>query len=119
LPFAIGSSGGKLNNLAKKLRQLYFIFFPTLACFHLTDIDNNGFLDQKDFDCMALRATIIEGKGDCGPARLGEYQRIMRTLWEEISDLADFDKVCSDTDSISRLSATKNRIIQRWRWEGG
>lgn len=42
---------------------------------------------------MALRATIIEGKGDCSPTRLGEFQNIMRSLWEEISDLADFDKV--------------------------
>lgn len=57
------------------------------------DIDNNGFLDQNDFECMALRACIIEGKGDCNPAKLSEFQHIMRSLWDEISDLADFDKV--------------------------
>lgn len=57
------------------------------------DIDNNGFLDSADFECMALRACIIEGKGDCNPAKLTEYQHIMRSLWDEISDLADFDKV--------------------------
>lgn len=51
-------------------------------------------MDQNDFDCMALRACIIEGKGACVPAKLTEYQRIMRSLWDEISDLADFDKVC-------------------------
>lgn len=56
------------------------------------DIDNNGFLDQKDFDCMALRATVIEGKGDCSETRLAEYQKVMRNLWGELSDLADFDK---------------------------
>jgi Ca2+-binding EF-hand superfamily protein len=56
------------------------------------DIDNNGFLDQKDFDCMALRATVIEGKGDFCPTRLAEYQNVMRNLWGELSDLADFDK---------------------------
>lgn len=65
------------------------LFFPL----SLTDIDNNGFLDSNDFECMALRATIIEGKGDCNPAKLSEYQHIMRSLWDEISDLADFDKV--------------------------
>lgn len=43
---------------------------------------------------MAVRACIIEGKGDCNPAKLSEYQHIMRSLWDEISDLADFDKVC-------------------------
>lgn len=42
----------------------------------------------------ALRATIIEGKGDCNASKLGEFQHIMRSLWEELSDLADFDKVC-------------------------
>lgn len=56
------------------------------------DIDNNGFLDQKDFDCMALRATVIEGKGDCSEVRLAEYQKVMRNLWDELSELADFDK---------------------------
>lgn len=58
-----------------------------------TDIDNNGFLDSNDFECMALRACIIEGKGDFTPAKLAEYQHIMHSLWEEISDMADFDKV--------------------------
>lgn len=113
-------------------RECLFI----VTSFPSTDIDNNGFLDQKDFDCMgrfdgmcnksfgslmdywtlislyrkyhnhprrrwckyrrhsALRATIIEGKGDCSPAKLAEFQHIMRSLWEELSDLADFDKVC-------------------------
>lgn len=42
---------------------------------------------------MALRACVIEGKGDCSIGRLSEYQHIMRSLWEEISDLADFDRV--------------------------
>lgn len=56
------------------------------------DIDNNGQLDQKDFECMAVRACVIEGKGECNPVKLSEYQHIMRSLWDEISDLADFDK---------------------------
>lgn len=41
----------------------------------------------------ALRATVIEGKGDCSESRLAEYQKVMRNLWGELSDLADFDKV--------------------------
>uniref|UniRef100_A0A182KHY8 Uncharacterized protein n=1 Tax=Anopheles christyi TaxID=43041 RepID=A0A182KHY8_9DIPT len=41
---------------------------------------------------MALRATVIEGKGDINPARLNEYKFIMKSLWDEISALADFDK---------------------------
>lgn len=59
----------------------------------MLDIDNNGFLDLNDFECMAVRACIIEGKGDFSPAKLSEFQHIMRSLWDEISDLADIDKV--------------------------
>lgn len=57
------------------------------------DIDNNGVLDSNDFECMAVRACIIEGKGEFNPSRLAEYRHIMHSLWDEISDLADFDKV--------------------------
>ncbi|XP_055376365.1 sarcoplasmic calcium-binding protein, alpha chain isoform X2 [Condylostylus longicornis] len=59
---------------------------------YMYDIDNNGFLDQKDFECMAVRACVIEGKGDCSASRLSQYQHVMRSLWDEISELADFDK---------------------------
>uniref|UniRef100_A0A182SXP7 EF-hand domain-containing protein n=1 Tax=Anopheles maculatus TaxID=74869 RepID=A0A182SXP7_9DIPT len=69
----------------------YFsLLFSRLPRF--TDIDNNGFLDNNDFQCMALRATVIEGKGEINPARLNEYKFIMKSLWDEISALADFDK---------------------------
>lgn len=76
-----------------------FIFLVSPA-----DIDNNGFLDQNDFECMALRACIIEGKGDCNPAKLSEFQHIMRSLWDEISDLADFDKVKNILELLCRVS---------------
>lgn len=59
---------------------------------HMYDIDKNGFLDNQDFQCMALRATVVEGKGNINAARLNEYRTIMKALWDEISALADFDK---------------------------
>ncbi|VVC88613.1 unnamed protein product, partial [Leptidea sinapis] len=59
---------------------------------YLYDIDNNGYLDSHDFQCLALRSCILEGKGDCSAARLQKYQHIMLSLWEEITELADFDK---------------------------
>ncbi|GAB0093402.1 sarcoplasmic calcium-binding protein 1 [Sergentomyia squamirostris] len=59
---------------------------------YMYDIDNNGFLDDNDFQCMAVRAAVIEGKGNVDANRLGEYRHIMKSLWEEISDLADDDK---------------------------
>lgn len=57
------------------------------------DIDSNGYLDEKDFACLALRATIIEGKGEFSQSKLQEHQHIMLSLWEEITQLADFNKV--------------------------
>lgn len=57
------------------------------------DIDHNGYLDERDFACLALRATIIEGKGEFSFSRLQENQHIMLSLWEEIAELADFNKV--------------------------
>jgi len=59
---------------------------------YLYDVDSNGYLDERDFACLALRATIIEGKGEFSFSRLQEYQHIMLSLWEEMAELADFNK---------------------------
>lgn len=61
--------------------------------FFIADIDSNGYLDERDFACLALRATIVEGKGEFSFSRLQEYQHIMLSLWEEMAELADFNKV--------------------------
>merc|ERR1711971_438232 len=31
---------------------------------YMYDIDGNGTLDKSDFECLAVRNTVIEGKGD-------------------------------------------------------
>ncbi|XP_033249677.1 sarcoplasmic calcium-binding protein, alpha-B and -A chains isoform X2 [Drosophila miranda] len=59
---------------------------------YMYDIDNNGFLDQNDFLCMAVRACVVEGKGDCSSSRLDDYKKLMTNLWDEISAIADDDK---------------------------
>lgn len=65
-----------------------------MCCFFIfKDIDNNGYLDAHDFVCLAVRACVLEGRGDCGSTRLARYQHIMLSLWEEIAEIADFDKV--------------------------
>lgn len=87
------------------------------------DIDNNGFLDENDFLCMALRACVVEGKGDCSATRLEEYKKLMKGLWDEMAAMADDDKVraftCtpaffgSSSSSSSLLSFSKsNYLIQ-------
>ena len=50
-------------------------------------------LDKNDFECLAVRNTVIEGKGAWDEAKYKENSEIMSKLWNEIADLADFDKV--------------------------
>ena len=62
---------------------------------YMYDIDNNGFLDKNDFECLAVRNTVIEGKGDWNEATFKKNQEVMANLWNEIAELADFNKVKS------------------------
>lgn len=60
---------------------------------YMYDIDNNGFLDKNDFECLAVRNTVIEGKGNWDEAIFKKNQEVMSNLWNEIAELADFNKV--------------------------
>jgi len=59
---------------------------------YMYDIDNNGFLDKNDFECLAVRVTLIEGRGEFTPEGFAENKKVMAELWNEIAELADFDK---------------------------
>lgn len=59
---------------------------------YMYDIDNNGYLDKNDFECLAVKTTIVESKGDFRPERYEQNRKIMRSLWNEITDIADFNK---------------------------
>merc|ERR1712050_708719 len=52
----------------------------------------NGVLDQNDFECLAVRNTIMEGKGDWDPIKYEKNKTVMINLWQQIADIADFDK---------------------------
>jgi Ca2+-binding EF-hand superfamily protein len=56
------------------------------------DIDNNGFLDKNDFDCLAVKNTIMEGKGSWDEAKYKKNKEVMKDLWDQIAEIADFDK---------------------------
>merc|ERR1711970_1672349 len=58
----------------------------------LYDIDNNGVLDKNDFKCLAVRNTILENSGNFPSERFNANAKIMDNLWNEIAELADFDK---------------------------
>ena len=66
-----------MYKLCKCLKQKYFSFS----------------LDKNDFECLAVRNTVIEGKGSWDEAKYKANSEIMAKLWNEIADLADFDKV--------------------------
>lgn len=80
------------RNIVKIVQQQVHTYIYLMYVLFV-DIDSNGYLDERDFACLALRATIIEGKGEFSHSRLQEYQHIMMSLWEEIAELADFNKV--------------------------
>ena len=60
---------------------------------YMYDIDGNGALDKNDFECLAVRNTVIEGKGEWNEATFKKNQEVMANLWNEIAELADFNKV--------------------------
>lgn len=56
------------------------------------DIDNNGYLDKNDFECLAVKNTVIELAGGWTKEKYEENHKIMNNLWTEIAELADFNK---------------------------
>merc|ERR1712083_378160 len=59
---------------------------------YMYDYDGNGVLDQNDFECLAVRNTILEGKGDWDPIKYEKNKNVMINLWQQICEIADFDK---------------------------
>lgn len=59
---------------------------------YMYDIDNNGYLDKNDFICLALRTTLIEGRGLFSDEKYATNSKVMGDLWNEIAELADFNK---------------------------
>jgi len=59
---------------------------------YMYDYDGNGVLDQNDFECLAVRNTIMEGKGDWDPIKYEKNKTVMINLWQQIAAIADFDK---------------------------
>lgn len=77
--------------MLKSKIAIHWVYFVNIS--NIPDIDNNGILDADDFQCMAVRACVVEGKGECSADKLKAHRAKMEKLWKEISDLADFDKV--------------------------
>merc|ERR1712133_201929 len=59
---------------------------------YMYDIDNNGVLDKTDFECLAVKNTIMEGKGAWSADSYTKNKEVMINLWNQIAEIADFDK---------------------------
>merc|ERR1712168_1101760 len=59
---------------------------------YMYDIDNNGVLDKTDFECLAVKNTIMEGKGAWDASSYNKNKGVMINLWDQIAEIADFDK---------------------------
>ena len=46
------------------------------------DLDNNGYLNQHDFDCLAVKFTLLEGRGQWNKAR---YKKSKGKVQKELS----------------------------------
>ena len=38
---------------------------------YLYDLDNNGHMNKNDFDCLAVKFTVMEGRGEWNEKRFG------------------------------------------------
>ena len=45
---------------------------------YMYDLDNNGYLNKNDFDCLAVKFTVLEGRGEWNEKRFefNFYQQI-------------------------------------------
>lgn len=79
---------------------------------YMYDIDGNGTLDKSDFECLAVRNTVIEGKGDWNEATFKKNQEVMANLWNEIAELADFNKD-GEVDGKEFSAAVKKNCMNK------
>ena len=81
-------------------------------------------LDKNDFKCLAVRNTIVESKGEFPADRFSANAKIMDDLWNEIAELADFDKNGENSDHLmvkmiplnsvdNHVTKVKKKIIYR------
>merc|ERR1711890_114643 len=86
------SGGGVCNTTAKMASNNTWENRIEFIVRYMYDIDGSGSLDINDFDCLAVKNTIMEGKGSWDEAKFQKNKNVMQGLWDEIALIADFDK---------------------------
>jgi len=59
---------------------------------YMYDLDGNGYLNKNDFDCLAVKFTVMEGRGEWSDKSFSRYSMIMSDLWDQIAEIADLNK---------------------------
>jgi len=49
-------------------------------------------MNKNDFDCLAVKFTLMEGRGEWNEKSFTRYSMIMSDLWDQISEIADLNK---------------------------
>merc|ERR1712212_1460510 len=78
---------------------------------YMYDIDNNGLLDKNDFECLAVRVTLIEARGEFPAEAFAANKKVMAELWNEIAELADFDKDGEVTNAFKTFIGNQFKTI--------
>jgi len=81
----------------------------------LYDTDGNGYLDANDFENMALKLTILEGKGQYDKAKHEHQKATMRGVWNEIAELADLNK--DGQVQVDEFKAAVQKVLQGKKFE--
>ena len=53
---------------------------------YLYDLDNNGYMNKNDFDCLAVKFTVMEGRGHWNDKRLSLLKSLF--TWTTNTDSA-------------------------------
>ena len=76
------------------------------------DLDNNGYLNQHDFDCLAVKFTLLEGRGQWNKAR---YKKTKQSdLWPKYSKrkIQYFWEACKICDPVKVIAGKSNFLLK-------
>merc|ERR1711962_186704 len=71
---------------------------------YMYDVDNNGVLDKDDFVCLAVKNTLMEGKGAWNPDSFARNQKVMNNLWNQLARVNPTRIFQRPSSSLSRHS---------------
>ena len=68
-PYIADLEPNKLHSCLQMAQYSWDNRIKFLVCY-LYDLDNNGYMNKNDFDCLAVKFTVMEGRGQWNDKRL-------------------------------------------------